>query len=71
MLGAGSLYEWAGKGVSPAGDTCLASLYGISALSIMLMVLYMRHERRSLIQAVKAQVARKQRIAEAKKIQEQ
>ncbi|MEN8851440.1 MAG: heme exporter protein CcmD [Glaciecola sp.] len=45
--------------------------YGISALSIMLMVLYMRHERRSLIQAVKAQVARKQRIAEAKKIQEQ
>ena len=45
--------------------------YGISALSIMLMVLYMRHERRSLIQAVKAQVARKQRIAEAKEIQEQ
>jgi heme exporter protein D len=45
--------------------------YGISALSIMLMVLYMRHERRSLIQVVKAQVARKQRIAEAKKIQEQ
>ena len=44
---------------------------GISALSIMLMVLYMRHARRSLIQAVKAQVARKQRIAEAKKIQEQ
>jgi hypothetical protein len=31
----------------------------------------MRHERRSLIQAVKAQVARKQRIAEAKEIQEQ
>ena len=44
--------------------------YGISALSVMLMVLYMRYERRSLIQAVKAQLARKQRIADAKKIQE-
>ena len=50
---------------------CVWLSYGISALSIMLMVLYMRHERRSLIQAVKAQVARKQRIAEAKEIQEQ
>jgi len=45
--------------------------YGISTLSVILMVLYMRYERRSLIQAVKAQLARKQRIADAKKNQEQ
>jgi len=45
--------------------------YGISTLSVILMVLYIRYERRSLIQAVQAQLARKQRIADAKKNQEQ
>lgn len=40
--------------------------YGISALAIALFVMYMHHDKRALTQAVKAQAARKQRIADAK-----
>lgn len=40
--------------------------YGISVLSIAVFVMYIQHDRRILIQTVKAQAARKQRIAKVK-----